>query len=171
MMKMEFTCDDFRLMLMWADIQLGLIRDEKRYPPVNETHYDRLQVVLSMRGKLVIALSKANDTKRGYTYPEFMGEYFPNDTDDNHPLPNTMGHGLMCNIQCYVRDLGNDIDSPLTLMNIEECLVEHASPEDVLFSKGWLFKAAPEDVSQWHPKVISLMRFIEMQILVKSGGQ
>ena len=28
----------------------------------------------------------------------------------------------------------------------------------------------PEDVSQWHPKVTSLARFIDMQILVKSGG-
>ena len=89
---------------------------------------------------------------------------------DDVPSPNTIGYGLMCNIQCYVRDLGNDIDSPLTLMNIEECLVDHASPEDVLFSKGWFITAAPEDVSQWHPKVTSLARFIDMQILVKSGG-
>ncbi len=28
---------------------------------------------------------KANETKIGYTYPEFMGKYFPNDTDDNNP--------------------------------------------------------------------------------------
>ncbi len=69
-----------------------------------------------------------------------------------------------------MRDLGNNIDSPLTLMNIEECLVEYAAPESVLYSKGWLIIAAPPDVSQWHPKVTSLARFIDMQILVKSGG-
>ena len=30
---------------------------------------------------------QANEIKSGHTYPEFMGKYFPNDTDDNDPSP------------------------------------------------------------------------------------
>ena len=49
----KLTHDELNSMILWGEVYLNSIREEKKTPPVNDTHYDRLQDALSLKSKLI----------------------------------------------------------------------------------------------------------------------